>query len=101
MLNIPDIVFQALTTLLGVTALFAVGLGLYWVVNRDARRRHIEELRKDWERLAPTDPNYNTARALFIAASLEDSWSQHYGAKTVSTSSASSDSGSGDGGGSD
>jgi hypothetical protein len=52
------------TTVLGVSALLMVGLGIYWLFNKQARLRHIAELRKKLDEMRPTDPEYGAVRAL-------------------------------------
>jgi uncharacterized membrane protein YgcG len=52
------------TTAIGVVALLALGLGVYWLFNKQARLRHIAELRKKLDEMQPTDPEYGAVRAL-------------------------------------
>jgi len=51
-------------TAIGVVALFMVGLGIYWLFNKQAKLRHIAELRKKLDEMKPTDPEYGAVRAL-------------------------------------
>jgi uncharacterized membrane protein YgcG len=51
-------------TVIGVVALLALGLGVYWLFNKQARLRHIAELRKKLDEMQPTDPEYGAVRAL-------------------------------------
>jgi uncharacterized membrane protein YgcG len=52
------------TTAIGVVALLALGLGVYWLFNKQARLRDIAELRKKLDEMQPTDPEYSAVRAL-------------------------------------
>lgn len=80
-------------TLLGLFLLFPLGLGVYWLFNKQARLRDIAELRIRMAQLAPNDPEYGTVRALYTsmvidaerwrffhadAASRDDSGSDHH-----------------------
>jgi hypothetical protein len=51
----------------GVVALLAVGLGVYWLFNRQARLRDIAKLRSKLDELQPTDPEYGAVRALYTS----------------------------------
>jgi uncharacterized membrane protein YgcG len=55
------------TIVFGVAALFALGLGGYWLFNKQARLREIAELRKKVDELQPTDPEYGAMRALYTS----------------------------------
>lgn len=74
--------FQAHPSILpivfGISGLLAVGMAGYWIFNKTARRRQLEELRRTYENMGPTDPQYNTARALYTAASISDSSDRNY-----------------------
>ena len=50
-----------------VSGLFLLGIGLYWLVNKQARLRQITALRKKLDELEPTDPEYNAVRALYTS----------------------------------
>jgi uncharacterized membrane protein YgcG len=55
------------TVVFGVVALLAVGLGVYWLFNKQARLRCIAEMRKKLDKLEPTDPEYGPVRALYTS----------------------------------
>ena len=52
------------TTVFGIAGLLAVGLGIYWLFNKQARFRDLAELRKKLDQLEPSDPEYGAVRAL-------------------------------------
>ena len=54
-------------TVIGVVALLALGFGVYWMFNKQARLRDIAELRKKLNEMRPTDPEYGTVRALYTS----------------------------------
>ena len=54
-------------TVFGIVALFALGLGVYWLINKQARLRDMAELRRKLDELQPTDPEYNAVRALYTS----------------------------------
>src|SRR5712664_190081 len=47
-----------LTTLFCIAGLLSIGLGLYWLFNKQARLRDLAELRKRLDELKPSDPEY-------------------------------------------
>ncbi|MBO4227357.1 hypothetical protein [Bradyrhizobium neotropicale] len=55
------------TTLFGIVALVTVGIGTYWLFNKQARLKHIVELRKKLDELKPSDPEYGAVRALYTS----------------------------------
>lgn len=80
----------AWTVVCGVAALISIGIGIYWLFNKQARLRAIAELRKKLDHMAPSDPEYGAVRALYTSMVIDaDRWGFFHG-----------DSGSGgDGGG--
>jgi hypothetical protein len=56
-----------LTAFLCIAGLLSIGLGVYWLFNKKARLRDIEELRKKLDELRPSDPEYNVVRALYTS----------------------------------
>lgn len=86
-----------LLPVIGISGLVAIGLAAYWVFKKEAKKRHLKELRRLYENMSPTDPQYNTARALFLAASISDAASDHgYGSEGSSTGGGGSGNGAGD-----
>jgi uncharacterized membrane protein YgcG len=78
--------------------LFVIGAGL--VLKRKWAKRELELLRKKYQEMDVTDPQYNAARALYISAAID--YDRHSAADhlTGSTDSGGGDSGGGgDGGG--
>ena len=65
-------VLSVLPLAIGISALLAIALASYWFINKKIKKRHLEELRRIYENMSPTDPRYNTARALFVAAAISD-----------------------------
>lgn len=65
--------FEKLATLF-VSALpffggiIAIGFSLYWLFDRKAKLRHLAMLREKLEKLSPTDPEYDIAKALYVSA---------------------------------
>jgi uncharacterized membrane protein YgcG len=55
------------TIVLGIVGLLTVGLGVYWLFNKQARLRDLAELRKKLDDLTPSDPEYGTVRALYTS----------------------------------
>jgi uncharacterized membrane protein YgcG len=55
------------TIVFGVVALMALGLGVYWLFNKRTRLRDIARLRKQLDKLKPTDPVYGAVRALYTS----------------------------------
>jgi hypothetical protein len=81
----------------GISGMAAIVLAVYWVFKKEAKKRHLEELRRIYESMSPTDPQYNTARALFIAAAISDAATSHnVGVEGGSTGANSSSDGAGD-----
>ncbi len=83
---------------IGTSGLAALGLAAYWVFRIEAKKRHLEELRRIYADMSPTDPQYSTARALFIAAAISDAAAGHDSGSQGGSSGAGS---SGDGAGDD
>jgi hypothetical protein len=55
------------TTVFGIVAMITVGLGVYWLFNKQARLRDLAELRKKLDDLEPSDPEYGAVRALYTS----------------------------------
>lgn len=70
---------------------FVIGVGL--VLKRKWAKRELELLRKRYQEMDVTDPQYNAARALYISAAID--YDRHSAADHL----ASTDSGGGDTGG--
>ena len=49
---------------LGIVGLLIVGIGIYWLFDKQARLRDIAYLRKKLDLMQPSDPEYNAVRAL-------------------------------------
>lgn len=56
--------------LYGVVGLVCVGIGIYWVFNKKAKKRQLAVLRKRLDELQPSDPEYNQVRALYASMML-------------------------------
>jgi uncharacterized membrane protein YgcG len=54
-------------TVFGIVALVTLGTGIYWLFNKQARLRDIAEMRAKLDELAPSDPEYGAARALYTS----------------------------------
>jgi hypothetical protein len=64
-----------MTTVLGIVGLLTIGLGIYWLFNKQARLRDLAELRKKLDGLKPSDPEYSAARALYTSMVIDaDRW---------------------------
>jgi uncharacterized membrane protein YgcG len=95
-----------ITTILGIAGLVAVGLGIYWHFNRQAKLRDLAVLRRKLDELEPSDPEYNAARALYTSMMIDaerwDFFHSYAGSDGHSSSSDHHSDGSDDsGGGSD
>jgi hypothetical protein len=55
------------TAVLGIVGMLTVGLGIYWLFNKQARLRDLAELRKKLDDLKPSDPEYGAVRALYTS----------------------------------
>jgi hypothetical protein len=65
----------AMTTVLGIVGLLTIGLGIYWLFNKQAKLRDLAELRKKLDELKPSDPEYSTVRALYTSMVIDaDRW---------------------------
>ncbi|MEH2506490.1 hypothetical protein V1290_005301 [Bradyrhizobium sp. AZCC 1578] len=51
----------------GLVALLPLGLGIYWLFNKQARLRDLAELRKKLDELRVSDPEYGAVRALYTS----------------------------------
>ena len=43
---------------IGISGLAALGLAAYWVFRKEAKKRHLEELRRIYADMSPTDLQY-------------------------------------------
>jgi hypothetical protein len=48
-------------------ALLSIGLGLFWLFNKQARLKNLADLRKKLDELSPSDPEYSGVRALYTS----------------------------------
>jgi len=55
------------TTVVGIAGLLSLGFGIFWLFNKQARLKHIAELRKRLDELEPSDPEYSAVRALYTS----------------------------------
>src|SRR5712671_6424898 len=55
------------TTVVCIVGLLSIGLGVYWLFNKQARLRGLAELRKKLDELKPSDPEYGAVRALYTS----------------------------------
>jgi hypothetical protein len=55
------------TTVVCIVGLLSVGLGIYWLFNKQARLRDLAELRNKLDELKPSDPEYGGVRALYTS----------------------------------
>ena len=60
----PAIVWTAVVCIVG---LLSIGLCLFWLFNKQARLKHLTELRKKLDELTPFDPEYSDVRALYTS----------------------------------
>lgn len=84
-------------TVFGIVALVTLGLGMYWLFNKQARLRDIAEMRAKLDELAPSDPEYGAARALYMSMVVDAARWGFFAAESGSGG----DSGTADHGGSD
>jgi hypothetical protein len=54
-----------------IAGLLSVGLGIYWLFNKQARLRDLAELRKKLDDLTPSDPEYGAVRALYTSMMID------------------------------
>ncbi len=55
------------TTVVCIVGLLSIGLGVYWLFNKQARLRDLAELKKKLDELKPSDPEYGAVRALYTS----------------------------------
>jgi hypothetical protein len=55
------------TTVVCIVGALSIGLGVYWLFNKQARLRDLAELRKKLDELKPSDPEYGDVRALYTS----------------------------------
>ena len=61
----------AWTALIGVAGLLTIGLGIYWLFNRQARLRELAEMREKLDEMQVSDPEYGPVRALYTSMVLD------------------------------
>src|SRR5882724_3269948 len=59
------------TIVFGVAGLIAVGFGIYWLFNKQAKLRGLALLRMRLDELEPSDPEYNGVRALYTSMMID------------------------------
>jgi hypothetical protein len=57
----------AFVTLFGIAAVFVLSVAVYWLFNKQVRLRELARVRELLARCNPTDPEYNTVRALYTS----------------------------------
>jgi hypothetical protein len=58
-----------------IVGLLSIGIGVYWLFNKQARLRDLAELRKKLDELKPSDPEYGAVRALYTSMVIDaDRW---------------------------
>ena len=91
---------QGLSYLWILGGTIAIGFGIYWLFNKQARQKQIAELRRRHEEMAPTDPEYNQVKLLLSAMIADSQMHSVFNHDSSNSSNSSSDSGGSDGGGS-
>jgi hypothetical protein len=66
-MNLVENFAAAWTAVLGVVGLVTIGLGIYWLFNRQARLSELAEMRKRLDELQVSDPEYGAARVLYTS----------------------------------
>ncbi|TYL92102.1 hypothetical protein FXB40_26305 [Bradyrhizobium rifense] len=59
------------TIVICIAGLLSVGLGIYWLFNKQAKLRDLAELRKQLDDLRPSDPEYGAVRALYTSMMID------------------------------
>lgn len=54
-----------------VVCLLLIGLGVYWLFNKQARLRDLAELRRKLDELKLSDPEYGAVRALYTSMAVD------------------------------
>jgi hypothetical protein len=57
----------AWTAVVGAAGLLSVGIGVYWLFNKQARLRELAELRNKLDDMRVSDPEYGAVRALYTS----------------------------------
>lgn len=85
------------TTLVCITGLLSVGLGTYWLFNKQARSRDLADLRKRLDELESSDPEYGAVRALYTSMMIDaERWSFFHSGSGSDADGGSADHGGGD-----
>jgi hypothetical protein len=84
------------TTVVCIAGLLSVGLGIYYVFNKQARLRDLAELRKKLDLLKPSDPEYGAVRALYTSMMIDAERSGFFNSGTGSDGDGGTDHGGGD-----
>jgi hypothetical protein len=88
------------TTVVCIAGLLSIGLGIYWLFNKQARLRDLAELRKKLDELEPSDPEYGAVRALYTSMVIDaDRWGFFHSGSGSDGHSGSADHSGGDHGG--
>jgi uncharacterized membrane protein YgcG len=88
------------TTVIGIVGLLSIGLGIYWLFNKQARLRDLAELRKKLDELEPSDPEYSDVRALYTSMVIDaERWGFFHSGSGSGGHSGSADHSGGDHGG--
>lgn len=85
--------------LIGLAALFSLIFGIWYFRDRKAREHALQDVRDAIEDAKPTDPQYNRARQVYAAASVEQATHSGSGKKADSSQDFDDGPGGGDGGG--
>ncbi|TYO60740.1 hypothetical protein FXV83_42230 [Bradyrhizobium hipponense] len=89
------------TIIVCIVGLLSVGLGIYWLFNKQAKLSDLAELRKRLDDLKPSDPEYGAVRALYTSMMIDaERWGFFHSGSGSDGDGGSADHGSGDHGGS-
>ena len=70
-MNLISVAASSTITMFGIVALLVVGVGFYWLVSKQARLKHLAELRGKLDELSPSDPEYGPVRALYTSMAID------------------------------
>jgi hypothetical protein len=60
-----------LTIVFCIGGLLSIGLGMFWLFNKQARLKDLAELRRKLDELKPSDPEYGAVRALYTSMMID------------------------------